>query len=275
MIQLKATTINVSLEEIAKIYHDKIWKLHGIPRTILSDRRPQFASKFIEELTKVLGTKRMLSTVYHPQTDGQTEQINQEIGTFLRHYVNYQQDNWMEWLVVVEFQYNNKKHVATGWTLFKLNFGRHPWKGDLTVQMEFPKLEEFLISLQKSQEEATKAMEMAKETMKRQFDKKKRNSQELKEGEDIWLEAKNIHLNRPSKKLDQKRYRPFKILKVISQGAFQLKLPEEWIINDVFNEDLLTQCKEPYYKGQHMEPAPPLDIINEEEEYEVEEIRKH
>jgi len=116
------------------------------------------------------------------------------------------------------------------------------------MQIEFPKLEEFLINLQKSWEEATKAIEMAKETMKRQFDKKKRNPQGLKE-EDIWLEAKNIHLNRPLKKLDQKRYRPFKILKAIGQGAFQLKLPEGWIIHDVFNKDLLTQCKEPYYKG--------------------------
>jgi len=68
----------------------------------------------------------------------------------LRYYVNYQQDNWTEWLAVAEFQYNDKKHTATGHTPFELNFEQHPWKGDLTVQMEFPKLEEFLIGLQKS-----------------------------------------------------------------------------------------------------------------------------
>jgi len=83
MIRLKATTMNISLEGIAKIYRDEIWKLHGIPRKILSDREPQLVSKFIEELTKALGTKRQLSTAYHPQTDSQTERINQEIGTFL------------------------------------------------------------------------------------------------------------------------------------------------------------------------------------------------
>ena len=70
MIHLKATTTNVSLERIVKIYRDDIWKLHGIPRKILSDRGPQFASKFMEEFTKTLGTKRQLSTAYHPQTDG-------------------------------------------------------------------------------------------------------------------------------------------------------------------------------------------------------------
>jgi len=73
MIHLKATMMNVSSEEIAKIYKDDIWKLHGIPRKILSDRGPQFASKFMEEFTKTLGTKRQLSTAYHPQTDGQME----------------------------------------------------------------------------------------------------------------------------------------------------------------------------------------------------------
>jgi len=70
------------------------------------------------------------------------------------------------------------------------------------VQTEFSKLEEFLIGLQRSWEEATKAMEGAQEMMKKQFDKKRRNPQELQEGENVWLEAKNIHSNRPLKKLD-------------------------------------------------------------------------
>ena len=108
MVRLKATTTNVSSEGIAKIYRDDIWKLHGVPRKILSDRGPQFASKFMEEFTKVLGIKRQLSTAYHPQTDGQMERINQEIGTFLQHYMNYQQDDWTNWLAAAEFQYNDK-----------------------------------------------------------------------------------------------------------------------------------------------------------------------
>jgi len=141
--------------------------------------------------------------------------------------------------------------------------------------MEFPKLEEFLIELQRSWEEATKSIEIAKEAMKRQFDKKRRNPQGLKKEENMWLETKNIYSNRPSKKLDQKRYRSFRILKNIGQGVFQLELPEGWIIHNVFNEDLLTQCKEPQFIEQYMEPAPPPDIINEKEKHEVEEIRKY
>ena len=76
MIRLKATTMNISLKGITKIYRDNIWKLHRIPRKILSDQGPQFALKFMKEFTKALETKRQLSTAYHPQTDGQTERIN-------------------------------------------------------------------------------------------------------------------------------------------------------------------------------------------------------
>ena len=240
MIRLKATTTNVSSEGIAKIYKDDIWKLHGTPRKILSDRGPQFASKFMEELTRALGTKRQLSTAYHSQTDGQTERINQKIEMFLQHYVNYQQDNWTNWLAAAEFQYNDKRHVATSKTPFELNFGRHPWKGDLMVKTDIPQVEDFLSRLQRSWEQATKAMEEAQKSMKKQFDKKRRNSQGLKVGEHVWLENKNIYLNRSSKKLDNKRYGPFKILKDIGSGAFELELPEGWMIHNVFNEDLLT-----------------------------------
>ena len=96
MIWLEATTTNISSEEITKIYRDKIWKLHRIPRKILSDRGPQFTLKFMEEFIKALGTTRQLSTAYHPQMNGKIERINQEVEMFLRYYVNYQQDNWME-----------------------------------------------------------------------------------------------------------------------------------------------------------------------------------
>ena len=82
-------------------------------------------------------------------------------------------------------------------------------------------------------------------------------------------------MNQSSKKLDNKRYGPFKILKDIGLGTFELELPEGWMIHNVFNEDLLTQCVKPKFKEQHKEPAPPPMIINEEEKYEIEEVRKY
>ena len=75
--------------------------------------------------------------------------------------------------------------------------------------------------------------------------------------------------------MDNKRYGLFRILKDIGSGAFQLELPEGWAIHNMFNEDLLTRCVELKFKGQHEKPAPLPMIINEEEEYKVEEVRKH
>jgi len=83
-------------------------------------------------------------------------------------------------------------------------------------------------------------MEEAQKNMKKQFDKKRRNPQGLKVSNNVWLENKNIHSNQPSKKLNNKRYRPFKISKDIRSGAFELELPEGWMIYNVFNKDLLT-----------------------------------
>ena len=181
----------------------------------------------MEDLTKALGIKRVLSTVYYSQMDGQIEQINQEAEVFLQHYVNYQQGNWTDWLLAAEFQYNNRKHVAIGHILFKLNFGRYPWKGNLIIKTELPKLNDFLEELQRSWNKARISIDITKEAMKKQFDKKRRNPQGLKVADNMWLEAKNIHLKQPSKKLDQKRYEPFRISKDIGQGVFQIKLPEE------------------------------------------------
>ena len=95
-------------------------------------------------------------------------------------------------------------------------------------------------------------MEITKEDMKKQFNKKRRNSQRLKVGNNMWLENKNIHLNRSLKKLDQKRYGPFRISKNIGLGVFQLKLPEEWIIYNMFNKDLLTRYNKLQFKRQYM-----------------------
>ena len=105
--------------------------------------------------------------------------------------------------------------------------------------------------------------------------KKRQNPQGLKIGDNMWLENKNIQSNRPSKKLDNKRYRPFRISKNIGSGVFQLELLEGWAIHNMFNENLLTQCVEPKFKGQHEELVLPPTIINEEEEYKVKEVRKH
>ena len=121
---------------------------------------------------------------------------------FLRHYINYRQDDWTKWLATAEFQYNDKEYVATEHFPFYVNYGRYPWKGNLTVETEIPSLEGLLKKMETTREEAKTTMERTKETIKRQYDKRTCQSQGLKTGEQVWLEIRNIQTNQPSKKLD-------------------------------------------------------------------------
>ena len=138
-----------------------------------------------------------------------------------------------------------------------------------------PSLEGLLKKIETMREEAKTVMERTKKTMKKQYDKRTCQSQGLKTGEQVWLEARNIQTNWPSKKLDQKRYGPFTVKEEIGQGAYRLKLSEGWAIHNVFNKDLLIYCKKVELASQHKDLAPLPDIINEKEEYKVEEIRGH
>jgi len=95
-----------SAPAMARLFLDHVFRLHGLPETIVSDRGPQFISAFWEYLTTTLGVKRKLSTAYHPQTDGQTERANQDLENYLRRYVNWKQDDWARWLSLAEFAAN-------------------------------------------------------------------------------------------------------------------------------------------------------------------------
>ena len=108
----------------------------------------------------MIGVKANLSTAFHLQTDGQTEQVNQEIEVYLWAYVDHLQDDWAEWLSTVEFTLNNHKHSATGQTPFFLEYGRHPWNGGICPPTEVhPAADEWLAKLTESRRAAKEAME--------------------------------------------------------------------------------------------------------------------
>src|SRR5436190_13210369 len=99
---------------------------HGLPHSIISDRGPTFVSNFWQSLTAQLGVKHKLSTAYHPQTDGQTERLNQTLEQYLRCYVNYEQNDWVQHLATAEFSYNSAKHTTTGISPFTMMYGFNP-----------------------------------------------------------------------------------------------------------------------------------------------------
>jgi len=94
------TTSDVTASGIAQLFRDHVWKLHGLPEEVISDQGTQFVSNFMRSLSQLLKIKIAASTAYHPQTDGQTERVNQEVEQFLKLFVNQHQDNWDEWLSI-------------------------------------------------------------------------------------------------------------------------------------------------------------------------------
>ena len=124
-----STVTTLSAAGIAQLYLCHVWKHHGLPKRVVSDRGPQFVVEFMKELYQILGVKLAATTAYHSQGDGQTEQINQELEQFLWLFTNQQQDDWDNLLPVVEFQYNNHIHSATQNIPFLLDTGWIPHMG--------------------------------------------------------------------------------------------------------------------------------------------------
>ena len=123
MVHFIATMEKTLAEGLAKLFRDHVWRLHGLPESIILDKGVQFAVGIIKELNNLLRIQTKLSTAYHSQTDGQTERINQELEQYLRVFINYRQKQWPDWLGMAEFAYNNKIHAVTKISPFKANYG--------------------------------------------------------------------------------------------------------------------------------------------------------
>ena len=124
-----ATPSDITSLGVARLFRDGVWKLHGLPEEVISDRGPQFVSNFMRRLSEILGIKVAALMAYHPQTDGQTKHVNQEVEQFLRLFVNQRQDDWYNWLSIAKFAYNDRVHASTQTSLFMLDAGQNPRLG--------------------------------------------------------------------------------------------------------------------------------------------------
>jgi hypothetical protein len=201
--------------------------------------------------------------------------MNQTVEQYLRIYVNYRQDDWKEWLPMAEFSYNNSVHAATQQTPFFINYGQHPWTGEDTQrEVRNESATEFANRMKKVREDAGAALRQAAERMKDQYDKHARPSIEYAPGAKVYLESTNLKTSRPSKKLDDKRFGPFEVVKKVGPAAYELKLPDTWpAIRPQFNEQYLHPHKPSQYRNQQKPPPPPPIEAEEGTEYEVEAIR--
>src|SRR5882762_9876314 len=221
MMHTMPTTATVTAEGVARLFRDHVWKLHGLPEKVLSDQGPQFASRVMRELNRMLGIKTATSTAFHPQTDGQTERVNQEIEQYLRLFIEHRQSDWMNWLPMAEFSYNNRMQAATKNTPFMLNFGQHPRMGmEPRATTKVNSVENFVSQLMRAREDAAAALTKAAEDMKRYYDARRGKTPQFAIGDKVWLDAKHIETGRPMKKLDHKRLGPYEVTQVLDGNAY-------------------------------------------------------
>ena len=290
MVHIAPTDSRVTAEDAARLFFERVFAAHGLPKEVVSDRGPQFAGHFWRQLCSRFSVRPALSTAFHPQTDGQTERMNRVIEDTLRHFVGPRQDQWDDLLPYVEFAINNSKAAATGHTPFFLNYGRHPvtplsWHlpadpmanershretvALLRKQDRLPQVTQFTARLEEALHRAKQCLVAARDRAKRWADSR-RTALSFSPGALVLLSTKNLRLRSVgSRKLLPKWVGPFKVARTVSAVAYRLELPLTMrAIHPVFHVSLLR----PYRHDGNVQPPPPAIEVEDELEYEVEAV---
>ena len=230
--------------ELARSFLTNIFKCHGFPKSIVSNWGPAFISSFFSLLMKLLGSKLTHSTTYHQKTDGLVEQTNQTLESYLWAFCSYQQDNWVSYLPLAKFTYNNCINSSTNTTPFFTNMGFHPsFDVSIISDTNNPAAQELSVCLQHIHKELCAKLNHSNEKMAIYYDCKWSSLPEYSPEDLVLLLCRNIKTTRPSNKLDYCYLGPFEILEKHGWSAYLLKLPSSLShLHPVFNVDLL----EPY-----------------------------
>jgi transposase InsO family protein len=261
--------------QLARLFLDRIYSRFGAPKGIVSDRGTVFTSKWWGAFCKYLDIKRRLSVAYHPQTDGQTERMNQVLEQYLRSYCSKEQDDW-EWrLPLAQSAYNTSVHAVTQMTPAKALLGFEP----RTPANDAGLLDETdvdgLDRIHRMEDDRALARTLlleAQEYSKQRYDKGV-TPHEFAEKQWVMLRTDHIKLKRPSKKLSPKLVGPYQIMKMTPSGnAAVLALPASTKIHPVFNVSSL----QPYKYAEGTTPETPSDDpFDPEETFEIEKIIGH
>ena len=233
------TIEKTSAEGLARLFRDNVWKLHGLPKSIISDRGPQFAAGIIQKLNRILGIESKLSTVFHPQTDRQMERVNQELEQYLRMFIDHRQEQWPNWLGTAEFAYNNKIYSNTKTSPFRANYRQDPRMGfEMRRKGKYEGAEKFITKIKEIQEEAKAALGKAQEEMKKYTDRKRAEVNEYKVGDLVMLSTKDLKyqmVGRRTEKLTERFVDSYRIKKIVSSNTVELELPSTVKIHSVVN----------------------------------------
>ena len=262
---------SINAENTAKLYATHVLPHYGLPTCIISDRDPQFTSTFSRELCRTLGITQNISTAYHPQTDRQSERTNQRLEQYLRIFIDYHQQNWASLLPLAQYTLNAWPNAMTKKAPFELIMGHIPRVHQMAWSFKSPTIEARLQQMKQAHQDAKEALKKAADLeVPTRFEP-------YQLGDKVWLEGRNLTTMHPTAKLAPRRYGPFPITQVISRTSYQLKLPPQWKIHNVFHATLLTPYKETDLNGNHnQEPAP--ELVDGQPKWEVEQIlcvRRH
>ena len=256
--------------ELAYAFMKIVVSQHGLPEEIISDRDRKFISKFWTSLMSQMGVDHKMSTSFHPQTDGQTERLNQTLEQYLRSYVNEQQNNWVELLPLAQFALNSAKSQATGTSPFFANYGyepepyRQPRKDEIRAQQALILVDK----LKQLHRHLATNIEFGNQKTAEYANKKRSMEPSLKKGDKVYLLRKNIKTKRPSTKLDFKKLGPFQVLEKTGPVNYRLQLPKNSRLHPVFHVSLLEPAKGTTPVAMQTELQP----LEDTEEYEVERI---
>ena len=205
-VKFEGTQTELTSEGSANFMLNQVYQEEGLPLKIICDHGPQFVAAFMKEFFRLVGIKGNPSTAYHPQTDGQTERMNREIKRYLCAFIDYHQGNWTRWLPTGEFTLNNSLASATGFLPFKVNKGRDPrtFPDSPSYEGQVPTADEFVKAIQRNCEQAKRALEKAKQSMKMYYDKHRAPTETYEDGELVMVSAEHLPSNRPTAKLDDK-----------------------------------------------------------------------
>lgn len=190
---------------VAKVYLSEVYRLHGLPAAIISDRDPIFTSKLWQELFRLIGTQLCLSSSYHPQTDGQTERVNQCLETYLRCFVHSCPKQWPTWLPLAEFWYNNCYHSSLDRSPFEVLYGHTPTQLGLlpTDRCTVLDLQQYLEDRQHMQQQVRMHLQCAQERMKKQADRG-RTERQFSVGDKVFLKLQPYCQSSVTERLNQK-----------------------------------------------------------------------
>jgi len=235
---------------VACLFMNIVEKIHGLPRSLVSDRDPLFISRFWQELFRLSGTQLRLSSVYHPQSDGQTEVLNRVIEQYLRSFVHRRSGSWGKLLLWVEWSHNTTWNAATGSTPYEVTFGRKPFNFPeyLTGTSKVDAVDEMLTNREETFLLIRKKLLKAQELMKKYADHKRREVvYQPGEWVMIKLRPRRQISAKPqlgsSGKLLKRYYGPFQVVNRVGPVAYRLKLPEGTNIHPIFHCSILKPFK--------------------------------